>query len=127
MSIRKDLAAAIRNHDELPPKWDVRDFSGPLGNIQAPVVIVRQMGVQRTPGAPRLYRDTDFDIALIEPGLDPERIEDALDNDLELLLDIIEDLDYPGLVLKESTRAIFDAEFHGYDTVVTVTNEKEQS
>lgn len=127
MSIRKDLAAAIKAHPDCPKKWSVRAFSGPLGNPQSPIVIVRQKSVQRTPQAPRLYRDTDFDIALIEPGLDPERIEDALDNDLELLLDIIEDLDYPGLVLKESTRAIFDAEFHGYDTVVTVTNEKEQS
>lgn len=125
VSIRKGLAAAIKAHPDCPKKWDVKAYSGEIGNIQAPVVIVRQTGVQRNPGAPRLYRDTDFDIALIEPGLDPERTEDALDNDIETLLDILEALDFDGLVLKESARVMFDGAYHGYDTKVTVTNEKE--
>ena len=123
MNIRVDVANKLR--DALPGSWLVVDHATALDNPQAPVILVRQMTVARHPGAPRLYREVGFTIALVEPGLAPDKVENALDADIELVIDALETIDVPGLVWTGADRVTFDDRFHGYDIAVTVTTEKE--
>ena len=123
MNIRKDLAAQLR--EKLPDDWTVLDVGVALENPLRPVVVIRQQDVKRNAGAPRKYRDKGFVVALVEPGLAVDLVEDALDDDVVLLLDALEDLPMPGLIWTEAERVTFQGRFAGYDVHVTITTEKE--
>lgn len=125
MSLRNDLADAIRAHADLPKGWTVYAWGHLPENPLSPFVSVRQTTVKPTPQAPRLYRETAFSVALVNPLTDPERVEDALDADVETLIDILDSLDFPGLRWEEAQRSMFEARFHGYDITVTITNGKD--
>ncbi|WNM25241.1 hypothetical protein [Demequina capsici] len=125
MSLRTDLAAAISAHAVKPKAWKVYAWAYSPDNLSAPAVVVRQGKTTKNTRNPRLYRDTEFMVGLMVPGLDPEKVEDDLDVGSETLLDILEAIDFPGLVWSEGNRVKFDDKFHGYDVTVTITNTKE--
>lgn len=125
MSLRKQLATAIQDHADRPRRWKVYPYAFSPDQLEAPIVIVRQGRTIKNRANPRRCRDTDFQVGLVLPGLDPEKVEDALEEGSELLIDIIESLAIDGLVWSEGTRVTFDDRFHGYDLTVTITNEKE--
>ena len=122
-NMRTILADLLRA--ELPTKWDVYDHGVSLENPLKPVVVVRQTSLGRTPGAPRLYRDAGLTVGLVEPGLDLAKLEDALDDDLDTLLDALEAVDLPGLIWTGADRATFDERFQGYEVSATITYEKD--
>lgn len=123
MNIRKQLASLIRG--KVPQGWTVYDYGVTPENPIKPVLVVRQSRIIRTPSAPRLYRDTDFTVSLVEPGLDPSKVEDALDVDVDTLIDILEEIDLPGLIWGEALRVTFEDRFHGYEITATITNAKD--
>lgn len=123
-SIRTQLAVKLGEH--LPHAWTIYNYGATPTNPRDPVVVVRQRNVRITPGAPRLYRDTDFSIALIVPEIDPKKVENALEESLEALLDSLDELDMDGLIWTGAERVTFEDKFHGYDITATVTNQKEQ-
>lgn len=124
MGLRTDFTDALRA--ALPPTWKVYGYGPMLDNPQHVTLICRQKRVEPTKGAPRRYRDAGFTIALVEPGIDPLKVEDALDNDVETLLDALEALPFPGLQFESAERVLFDNRFHGYDVAVTITTEPSQ-
>jgi hypothetical protein len=123
MNVRKLLAGKLS--EELPGTWVVFAYGLELENPMKPTVVVRQTSTKRTPGAPRLYRDAGFNVALVEPGLDAAKVEDALDYDLNVLIDALEAINIPGLVWEDAQRTTFAPGLHGYDIHLTITTEKD--
>jgi len=123
VSIRTELAAAIRASSQLPARWTVKEYESTPANLTAPRVQVSQAEIRPNAQAPRIWRDTDFQVAVLVPELDPAKVEDAVEDAVETLLDILEAM--PGLVWSDAKRAKFDDKFHGYAVTVTITNEKE--
>ena len=123
MNVRTLLADQLRA--ALPPKWDVIDHGVTLENPTKPVVVVKQTNAAKNPGAPRMYRDFTFTLGLVEPGLDVDKVEDALDADLDLVLDALDTLEIPGLLWTGADRVTFDSRFHGYEIHVNITTEKD--
>lgn len=121
-SIRELLADALT---EVLPDWRVYAYRTVPTNPRKPVLIVRQGNVRPTPQAPRLARDTDFSIALLVPETDPAKVEGAVEDALDVLLDALDALPMPGLIFQEAQRATFDDKFQGYDVTLTITNAKE--
>ena len=122
MNTRIDLADKIRA--EVPETWTVLPYGIELENPLTATVVVRQVSVARNAGAPRLYRDTGFTVGLVEPGLAPDKVETALDDDLELLLDVLDRIDIPGLIWSAADRVTFDSRFHGYEIHALITDER---
>ena len=122
MNTRIDLADKIRA--EVPATWTVIPYGVELENPLMPHVVVRQVSVARNAGAPRLYRDTGFTVALVEPGLAPDKVETALDDDVEILLDVLERIDIPGLIWTGADRVTFEGRFHGYEIHALITDER---
>lgn len=125
MSIRTEFADAITNHADIPPKWRVYPYGYVPDNATAPIIVVRQTSIARNKTRPRTVQDTGFTVALVEPAIDPRRVEDDLDADIDTLIDILETLAFPGLVWTGAQRVTFENRFHGYDVTVTITTEKE--
>ena len=122
-NVRTLLADELR--ELLPPSWVVFNHGVELDNPMKPTVLVRQSTLARTPGAPRLYRDAGMTVALVEPGLDAEKVEDALDLDVATLIDALEAVPIPGLVWSDAQRVTFNDRFQGYDIHLTITTEKD--
>ena len=120
---RHELANALR--EALPPKWLVLNYWPTLDNPDRVTILVRQSALVRTPGAPRLYRDVTVNVGLVEPGLDPALVEDALDEDLELLIDALESIPIDGLRWEGASRSVFQDRWQGYDVTTTITTEKD--
>ena len=127
MNIRIELARLIREGlDAAGSKsWTVFPHGITLDNPLSSVVVIRQTSLKRTPGAPRLYQDVTLLVALVEPGLDPAKVEDALDTDLDTLVDVLESVPMPGLIWTSADRALYDDRFNGYDIAVTITTERD--
>lgn len=123
MQIRKALAAALK--PALPKGWRVIAHPEVPANPRGPVVVMRSSTVAKHPGAPRLYRTQGLTLGLLVPELDPAKAEDALDDAIDVLIDALEAVAFPGLLWSEATRVKFDDRFHGYDVAVTITTEKE--
>lgn len=123
MHIRKEIAKALRL--KLPKGWRVIEFPAVPANPSQPVIIMRSSTIAKTPGAPRRYRTRGYMLGLIVPELDPEKAEDALDDAIETLVNALEEVDFPGLLWSEATRAKFDDRFQGYDVPVNITTQKE--
>ena len=123
-NIRRDLATALK--EVLPKAWEIHANGIVPDNPLKPVIIIKQSTITRTPQAPRLYRDITFTVSLVEPGLAPDKVEDALDVDVDILIDALEDINFPGLIWQEAQRVVFNNErFHGYDITATITTEKD--
>jgi hypothetical protein len=126
VSIRKELAQAIRDHEALPSTWKVIATQAVPQNPRQPYVFLYQSAVEPSPAAPNQWRLESFTVGLVEPSLDPEKVEDALDDDTEIVMDILESLPIPGLKWSEGKRVtFFDNAFHGFQFNLTVTTEKD--
>jgi len=120
MGARQYLAAALKA--AVPKTWDVIEFPTDLENPRHVTVVIRPTSVKRTKGAPRMFRDEDFSLALVEPGLDSAQVETALEASLNILLEILDGIDI--LVWIDATRATYNGRFSGYDITITITTEK---
>lgn len=128
VNIRKHLAQLIKDHADFPAAWSVSPFSYIPDELDAPKVMVKQKTVEKTPGAPRTFWDVGFELVLLEPGLDPKPLEDALDRDIETLIDLIESIaktDLNGLTWSNAERSTFEERFEGYNITLTITTTKE--
>lgn len=123
MTLRKDtadaLAAALAARPDTS-KWRVRPNGTPPGNASAPFIVIRQKSITRTPGAPRLYWDVGLLFTVAVPEMDPERVEDLLEEAVETFLEVLEGLEYPGLVWSGAERVML-SEWHAYDVETTIT------
>ena len=122
-NVRKLLAELLAV--DLPAGWVVIDHGTDLDNPMKPTIVVRQTTMTRTPGQPRMYRDLGFTVGLVEPGLDPQKLEDALDADVAILIDVLEKIPMPGLTWQDALRVTFDSKLAGYDIHLTITTEKD--
>jgi hypothetical protein len=123
-NVRLMLATMLA--EQLPDTWAVFAHGLTLENPQHPTVVVRQTSLQRTRGAPRIYRDAGFTVGLIEPGIgNLAQLENALDSDLAILIDALEAIHMPGLTWQEAQRVTFVPALNGYDIHLTITTEKD--
>lgn len=94
--------------------------------LDGTTVVLRQQTVAK--GPTKGLWDTTFELVLLSSIRDPDKVDDALEDDLEALLETLDALPQQGLRWTEAERGTFatgpDTEWHGYSVPLTYTNRK---
>lgn len=123
MSVRSELAAALK--PLLPAKTKIIDSPRSIDGLEAnkPVVMLYRETVEKAPNAIGDYFNT-FAIWVISPGIDPVRAEDALDDQLDDLIQALDQISW--LNWQSAERSVFgDNQAPAYKVKLTVVTNKE--
>lgn len=118
MSARTEIAAFFI---EKLPMYRVIPFGRVLDGTDKVTLMVKQATVR--PGQTQGLRSTDVVVQVIVPGEDPERVETALEDALDEVLDVLDG--FPALSYSEAERAVREDAFHCYELTLSVTTKKE--
>jgi hypothetical protein len=104
-SVRGFVIDSIKPH--VPKTWKLFEYGGNLDALaKQPVLRLILKSISREPAAPLSKRSVTFDLELIEPNVDPQTREDALDQKLLDLLGAIDGL--PSISWITAERGVID-------------------
>lgn len=87
--IRKWVLDSIK--PTLPNRFKLVPYVNDAEQISTPTCFLVVDEITRTPEAPKVGRDVDYILYLVEPKTEPGRADDAIDNELFTLLDALDD------------------------------------
>ena len=125
MTVRALLAAALTA--ELPATWRVIAWADSLDRVDPnrPVVMLYRNRVTPT-NAGFKTREHEITVWLLEPRANPGAADDALDANLDRLLEAVDTI--PGVRWTEAERGVWAEAFHGYKlTTFLITSQKENT
>jgi flavin-binding protein dodecin len=120
MSVRGDVATYVR--ERVPGTWTVYPYGRNLDGVTDVTVMVEQTKV--TPGAAAGLRTVSLTVTVAVGGTDPAKVEDALEDALYELLDVLDGLPHVGL---SADRGVINGStINAYAVTVEVPARKEQ-
>lgn len=108
----------------LPKGWQIVPYADTVDALSRPVVMLQQKRITPSASAPLGRHSVEFSVILLTPGTNLDRIEDDLDEQVDLLLYALEDL--PTLVWTSAERAVFD-NAHGWEISITLDTLRKSS
>lgn len=120
-TVRAQLKAALA--PKLPAKWVIVPAQRNLDVISAVTIMFKQSRLAPHQAAPAALRVTGMTITLIDPHTDIEKAEDALDENLLLLLTALESLDFEAK-FTEAQKVSFNDTTLAYDITVEIDTVK---
>lgn len=126
-ALRDELVASLK--DALTTAgvdWRVVASRKPPTRLDRFTLLVRQNAVSK--GPTKGLWVTTFETVLLSPEKDPDRVDDALEENLETYLEALDALPAQGLTWTEAERGTFatseTTEWHGYSVPLNYTNRK---
>jgi hypothetical protein len=104
-----------------PRRWKFIPYQRNLDTLSTTVVMLKQNDFEALPAAPHSTLLVGFTVTIVTPLTDPEKAEDALDDDVVALLHA---MDAAGFAWTKATKVLFDDAHLAYDIDLTITTEK---
>ena len=120
MSARTELAAILR--PLLPPTWKLVTSERTIDDANAVVCRLTQQVIERHPVAPNSKLLVTFNLQVVAPGVDLDRVEDDLDEVTAVMLLVLESLPHGIYWGGSATKVLTADDGHlAYDIPLTIT------
>jgi hypothetical protein len=121
MSVRSQLEEALRA--VIPTAWKLIPYQDNVDTLDAPLVMFKQSTITKAPEAPRGAYLFNYVITLVNDQTDPQKAENALDDDVETLFAILDGL--RAMVPMEATKVLFQDTYMAYDITLKILTRKD--
>jgi len=108
----------------LPKTWKLIPYEREMDSLSAVTVMFSMKSISRFPQAPKTHRLVEYVLKVIEPRIDPDKVNDLLDKELADLLDAIDEIQ--NLTWETAERGLAnDRANHAFEITLTFPYQKD--